>query len=112
LFDPLRFIHDEIGHRSLTRLKTHISSDPERTAVVFRKDFDEKIKWIQSLDQDDPNHQRFDENFRRLAQHTDISKLKINEEGFTFFSENGILYKITGYFSFINQLMGVGKFNR
>lgn len=109
LFDPIRYIHDEISYRSLSRLKTHMSPDPKKTEEIFRKDFHEKIMWIKSLPKDDPKYIKFDEDFRRLNKHRSVTDLTICEEGFTFFVD-GVLYKATGYFSFINQLFGVGRY--
>jgi hypothetical protein len=107
--DPIRFLHDSIGHRSLSRLKTHLSVDQSKTEATFRTDFKEKIKWVQSLPKDDDLRKRFDRDFIRLNKHVELETFTIAEEGYTYFYD-GYIKKQTGYFSFINQLFGVGKY--
>lgn len=109
--EPIRFIYDEIGYRSINNLKTHLSSDPEKTLRVFKADLKEKIKAVKELKETDDNYIRFNDIFKKINSHRPIETLDIVDEGYCFFID-GKIYKVTGYFSHINQLFGIGKYNK
>lgn len=107
--EPIRFIYDEAGYRSINNLKTHLSSNPEKTIRIFKSDLKEKIQAVRKLNKDDKDYERFNEIFVKINKHRPIETLTVADEGYTFFI-NGKIFKVTGYFSHINQLFGIGKY--
>jgi hypothetical protein len=91
-------------------LKTHLSTEPEQTIKQFKIDLKEKIKAVKELDKKDNNYKRFNDIFIKINKHRPIETLSVADEGYTFFI-SGKIYKVTGYFSHINQLFGIGKYN-
>jgi hypothetical protein len=106
---PLRYIYDEIGNRSINNLKTHLSPNIEKTKKEFQNDFSKKLKAFSDSELNSNDSERFGDTLSDLTNFTNIFDLSLCEEGYTFFIKN-IIYKVTGYFGYINQLFGIGKY--
>lgn len=106
---PLELLFLELGVEVMQNMDTFLSANPDNTVKALRKDIAKKISQIRSSN-DIGDLDKMRESLRKVQAIGGFDKL-VPSEGIVF-KYGGKTYKLTGLFAPINQLMGLGRFER
>jgi len=106
---PLELLFLELGVEVMQNMDTFLSANPDNTVKVLRKDIASKISQIKGSN-DVADLAKMRESLKKIQAIGGFKKL-VPSEGIVF-KYQGKTYKLTGLFAPINQLMGLGRFER
>lgn len=106
---PLELLFLELGVEVLKNVETFLTANPDKTLDSLRKDISSKISQIKSSKNiEDLEKMRI--SLKKIQAIGGLDKI-VPSEGIVF-KFNGKTYKLTGLFAPINQLLGLGRFER
>lgn len=106
---PLELLFLKVGTTVLENISTFLTVNPSQASMKIKNDLDNTIKDIQNSNNVNMlNKLNFELN--RLNSIGGINKI-VPTEGILF-TYNNKIYKLTGKFAVINQILGIQKYNR
>ena len=106
---PLEIAFLQLGAEVMKNIDTYLTANPDKTIQSLRKDIASRIKAIKSANNmDDLSKMR--ELVRKVQAVGGFDSI-VPTEGIVF-KWNDKVYKLTGVFAPINQLLGLGRYNR
>jgi len=104
---PLEKLIMELGVEVLSNLETYLSANPSDTVATLRRDIDAKISQLKKSNNPE-DLKKMRDSLKKIAASGGLDKL-VPTEGIVF-TWNGKTYKMTGQFSPIGGLLGLGRF--
>ena len=98
-----------VGAEILANASNYLSANPEKTAKKLRDDLDKASKALLAK-KDFSNIDKLKAQLKKLKGMPELSKAAPSEG--LVFKYNGKVYKFTGFFAPINQILGLEKFSR
>lgn len=106
---PLELLFLELGVEVLENIEQFLTANPDKTLDGLRKDISSKIAQISSSD-NISDLEKMRESLKKIQAIGGLDRL-VPSEGIVF-KFNGKTYKFTGLYAPINQLLGLGRFER
>jgi len=106
---PFEKLFFELGTEILSNMSGFLTANPEIAVQKIKKDVDNTIKQIQSGG-DPKKIELLTQQLEKINSYGGLEKI-VPSEGITFLYK-GELFKITGNYSSLNQIIGMLKFNR
>lgn len=106
---PLELLFLELGVEVLQNVEQFLTANPDKTLDSLRKDISSKISQIRTS-KDVADLEKMRVSLKKIQAIGGFNKL-VPSEGIVF-KFNGKVYKLTGLYAPVNQLMGLGRFER
>ncbi len=106
---PFEFIFLRLGSEVLANLNFPLIKDHDKAVTTIQKSIINVIEEVKSINNVEAEKKMKDE-LQRIKRHGGVDKIAPGEG--VVFNYNGELYKLTGLFAPINQLLGIIKYNR
>ncbi len=106
---PLELLFLELGAEVLQNIEKFLTANPDKTLDGLRRDIAAKISQIHSSNNVE-DLEKMRESLKKIQAIGGLDRL-VPSEGIVF-KFNGRVYKLTGLYAPINQLMGLGRFER
>ena len=106
---PFEQIFFGVGAEILANASNYLSVSPSKTAQKLRDDFEDASKKLSSK-KDFSNADKFKAQLKKLKKLPSLSKIAPTEG--LVFKYKGKVFKFTGFFAPINQILGLEKFSR
>ena len=106
---PFEQIFFGVGAEILANASNYLSVNPSKTAQKLRSDFEDASKKLSSK-KDFSNADKFKAQLKKLKKLPSLSKIAPTEG--LVFKYKGKVFKFTGFFAPINQILGLEKFSR
>ena len=106
---PFEEIFFGVGAEILDNASNYLSANPNKTSKKLRDDLDKAVKALKSK-KDFSNIDKLKAQLKKLKSMPSITKAAPSEG--LVFKYKGKIYKFTGFFAPINQILGLEKFSR
>lgn len=106
---PFETIFLKLGVLLLKNMSKMLAMNPEKSKAKLKANLEDKIKEIRDSGSEDAKA-KLNKELERLNSVGGMDAV-VPTEGITFMYD-GKLYKLTGSFASINQIMGLGRYNR
>jgi len=106
---PFEEIFFGVGAEILDNASNYLSANPNKTSKKLRDDLDKAVKALKSK-KDFSNIDKLKAQLKKLKSMPSITKAAPSEG--LVFKYKGKVYKFTGFFAPINQILGLEKFSR
>ncbi len=106
---PFEFVFLRLGSEILANLKFPLIEDQKKAVSTIQNDIVDTIEEIKSVDSFEAREKMKNE-LKRIKRCGGVDKIASGEG--VVFNYNNELYKLTGLFAPINQLLGIIKYNR
>jgi len=106
---PLELLFLELGVEVLQNIEKFLTANPDKTLDGLRREISTKISQIGSSNNID-DLEKMRESLKKIQAIGGLEKL-VPSEGIVF-KFNGKVYKMTGLYAPINQILGLGRFKR
>lgn len=106
---PIELLFLELGADVLMNVEAFVTANPDKTLDSLRADIADKISQIKKSN-DIADLEKMRALLQKIEALGGLKKL-VPAEGIVF-KWNGKVYKLTGLFAPLNQLMGIGRFRR
>ena len=107
--EPLELLFLELGVEVLQNIQVVLNANPDESLSKLRKDIATQISKVRNS-KNPEDIEKMRESLRKIQAIGGMNKL-VPTEGIIF-TWGGNSYKLTGAFAPVNQLMGIGRFNR
>jgi len=107
--EPLEILFLKLGAEVLRNVENFLTANPDKTLDKLKKDIQAQISKISSS-KNIEDLEKMRVQLRRIQAIGGLEKI-IPSEGIVF-KWNGKVYKLTGLYAPINQIMGIGRFGR